>query len=221
MIKKIRTKLQNLFIAGLLVLLPISITVFILTFIFQKLDNLLSPAFVKLLILLGLPLVKGQSIPGLGFVATIVIIIFTGLITKNILGRKLFSLGEIIVERIPVARSIYSGAKQIIDAVSKSQLDAFNKVVMVEYPRKGLFSLGFVTCEARGEIQENTNKSVVNVFIPTTPNPTSGLLIFVPKDDIMPLSMSVEEGIKLVVSGGIVTPTKMSDNLQHKKELKS
>ena len=220
MIKKIRIKLQNLFIAGLLVLLPISITVFILTFIFQKLDNLLSPAFVKLLILLGLPFREGQFIPGLGFVATTIIIIFTGLITKNILGRKLFSLGEIMVERIPVARSIYSGAKQIIDTVSKSQLDAFNKVVMVEYPRRGLFSLGFVTCEARGEIQENTEENVVNVFIPTTPNPTSGLLIFVPKEDLIPLSMTVEEGIKLVVSGGIVTPTK-NNNLQHKKELKS
>ena len=220
MIKKIRTKLQNLFIAGLLVLLPISITLFILTFIFQKLDNLLSPAFVKLLILLGLPFREGQFIPGLGFVATTIIIIFTGLITKNILGRKLFSLGEIMVERIPVARSIYSGAKQIIDTVSKSQLDAFNKVVMVEYPRRGLFSLGFVTCEARGEIQENTEANVVNVFIPTTPNPTSGLLIFVPKEDLIPLSMTVEEGIKLVVSGGIVTPTK-NNNLQHKKELKS
>tara|TARA_B100000315_G_scaffold147013_1_gene136028 strand:- start:6514 stop:7176 length:663 start_codon:yes stop_codon:yes gene_type:complete len=220
MIKKIRTKLQNLFIAGLLVLLPISITVFILTFVFQKLDNLLSPAFVKLLILFGLPLQRGQFIPGLGFVATIIIIVFTGLITKNILGRKLFSLGEIIVERIPVARSIYSGAKQIIDAVSKSQLEAFNKVVMVEYPRKGLFSLGFVTCEARGEIQEYTKENVVNVFIPTTPNPTSGLLIFVPKEDIIPLSMTVEEGIKLVVSGGIVTPIK-NNNLQQAKELKS
>lgn len=221
MIKKFRTKLQNLFIAGLLVLLPISLTIFIITFIFQKLDNLLSPAFVRLLILLGLPLQDEQFVMGLGVAATIFIIIFTGLITKNILGRKLFSLGEIIVEKIPVARSIYSGAKQIIDAVSKSKLDAFNKVVMVEYPRKGLYSLGFVTCAARGEIQENTNEDVVNVFIPTTPNPTSGLLIFVPKEDIIPLSMSVEEGIKLVVSGGIVTPDANSDDLHHAKELKS
>ena len=219
MFRNIQHRLRNLFIAGLLVLLPISLTIFIITFIFQKLDNLLSPAFVKLLILLGLPLQADQFVMGLGVVATIFIIIFTGLITKNILGKKLFRLGEIIVEKIPVARSIYSGAKQIIDAVSKSQLDAFNKVVMVEYPRKGLFSLGFVTCEARGEIQENTKNNVVNVFIPTTPNPTSGLLIFVPKEDITPLTMSVEEGIKLVVSGGIVTPTE-NDNPQQGKDLK-
>jgi uncharacterized membrane protein len=216
---KIRTRLRNLFIAGLLVLLPISITIFILTFLFQKLDNLLSPVFVKLLILLRLPLQEGQFIPGLGFVATFIIIIFTGLITKNILGRKLFKLGEIIVEKTPVARSIYSGAKQIIDTVSKSHLDTFSKVVMVEYPRRGLFSLGFVTCESRGEIQENTEENVVNVFIPTTPNPTSGMLIFVPQKDIIPLSMTVEEGIKLVVSGGIVTPT--NNNLQQAKELMS
>ena len=219
MFRNIQHRLRNLFIAGLLVLLPISLTIFIITFIFQKLDNLLSPAFVKLLILLGLPLQADQFVMGLGVVATIFIIIFTGLITKNILGKKLFRLGEIIVEKIPVARSIYSGAKQIIDAVSKSQLDAFNKVVMVEYPRKGLFSLGFVTCEARGEIQGKTKNKVVNVFIPTTPNPTSGLLIFVPKEDITPLTMSVEEGIKLVVSGGIVTPTE-NDNPQQGKDLK-
>lgn len=220
MIKEIRKKFQNLFIAGLLVLFPISITVFTMTFLLRKLDNLLSPAFVKLLILFGLPLHKGQFIPGLGFLASIIIIIFTGLITKNILGRKLFKLGEILVEKIPVARSIYSGAKQIIDTVSKSQLDAFNKVIMVEYPRKGLFSIGFITCESRGEIQENLEEDVVNVFIPTTPNPTSGLLIFVPKKDIIPLSMTVEEGIKLVVSGGLVTPIKDND-LQLDEEQKS
>lgn len=218
MLLKIRSRLRNLFIAGLLVLLPISITFFILTFLFQKLDNLLSPAFVKLLIFLGLPLQEGQFIPGLGFVATILIILFTGLITRNIVGRKLFNLGEIFVEKIPVARSIYSGAKQIIETVTKSQADAFSKVVMIQYPRKGLFSLGFITCESKGEIQENTDENVVNVFIPTTPNPTSGMLIFVPKKDIIPLSMTVEEGIKLVVSGGIVTPNK-NNSRQKTKDL--
>lgn len=216
MLLKIRSRLRNLFIAGLLVLLPISITFFVLTFLFQKLDNLLSPAFVKLLIFLGLPLHEGQFIPGLGFVATILIILFTGLITRNIVGRKLFNLGEIFVEKIPVARSIYSGAKQIIETVTKSQADAFSKVVMIQYPRKGLFSLGFITCESKGEIQENIEEDVVNVFIPTTPNPTSGMLIFVPKKDIIPLTMTVEEGIKLVVSGGIVTPNKNSSRQKTK-----
>lgn len=202
----IRYKLRNLFIAGLLVTLPISITFFILTFLFTKLDSLLSPFFVKFFILIGLPLREGQFGPGLGFAATILIIFFTGLITKNIIGKKLFHLGEVLVEKIPIARSIYSGAKQIIETVTKSPVDTFNKVVMIEYPRKGLFSLGFVTCEARGEIQEISDEYVVNVFVPTTPNPTSGLLVFVAKKELIPLSMSVEEGIKLVVSGGIVTP---------------
>lgn len=219
MFKKMRAKIRNLFFAGLFVLLPISITVFILTFIFHKLDNLLSPAFVKLLILFGMPLQEGASLPGLGFVATIIIILFAGLITKNIIGKKLFRFGEIILEKIPVARNIYSGAKQIIDAVGKSKLDAFNKVIMVEYPRKGLYSIGFVTCESSGEIQANTHETVVNVFIPTTPNPTSGLLIFVPKSDVIPLTMSVEEGIKLVVSGGIVTP--ITNDLHKTQELGS
>ena len=220
MLSNFRYKLRNLFIAGLLIVLPISITLFILTFLFKKLDNLLSPPFVKLLILFGLPLKEGQFIPGFGFVATILTILLTGLITKNIIGRKFFNLGEFFVKKIPVARSIYSGAKQIIETVTKSQTETFSKVVMIEYPRKGLLSLGFVTCAAKGEIQEVTDESVVNVFVPTTPNPTSGVLVFVSKKDIIPLSMTVEEGIKLVVSGGIVTPP-IKNEFQTTKELES
>ena len=220
MLSNFRYKLRNLFIAGLLVVLPISITLFVLTFLLKKLDNLLSPAFVKLLILFGLPLEEGQFIPGLGFVATILTILFSGLITKNIIGRKFFNLGEIIVEKIPVARSIYSGLKQIIETVTKSQTETFSKVVMIEYPRKGLLSLGFVTCAAKGEIQEITDESVINVFVPTTPNPTSGVLVFVSKKDIIPLSMTVEDGIKLVVSGGILTPP-IKNEFQTTKELES
>jgi len=220
LLSNFRYKLRNLFIAGLLVVLPISITLFVLTFLLKKLDNLLSPAFVKLLILFGLPLEEGQFIPGLGFVATILTILFSGLITKNIIGRKFFNLGEIIVEKIPVARSIYSGLKQIIETVTKSQTETFSKVVMIEYPRKGLLSLGFVTCAAKGEIQEITDESVINVFVPTTPNPTSGVLVFVSKKDIIPLSMTVEDGIKLVVSGGILTPP-IKNEFQTTKELES
>ncbi len=116
-----------------------------------------------------------------------------------------------MVEKIPLVRSLYSGAKQIIEAVTNSQVDTFSKVVMIEYPRKGLYSLGFITCEAKGEIQKNTDDFVINVFVPTTPNPTSGMLVFVSKKDVIPLSMTVEEGIKLVVSGGIVTPLEKND----------
>jgi len=220
LLSNFRYRLRNLFIAGLLIVLPISITLFVLTFLFKKLDNLLSPAFVKLLILFGLPLKEGQFIPGLGFVATILTILLAGLITRNIIGRKFFNLGEIIVEKIPVARSIYSGLKQIIETVTKSQTETFSKVVMIEYPRKGLLSLGFVTCAAKGEIQELTDENVVNVFVPTTPNPTSGVLVFVSKKDIVPLSMTVEDGIKLVVSGGIVTPA-IKNEFQTTKELES
>lgn len=217
MLSNIRHKLRNLFIAGLLVTLPISITFFILTFLFTKLDSLLSPIFVRVFSLIGFPLREGQFGPGLGFAATILIIFLTGLITKNIIGKKLFNLGEVLVEKIPLARSIYSGAKQIIETVTKSPVDTFNKVVMIEYPRKGLFSIGFITCESRGEIQEITDEFVVNVFVPTTPNPTSGILVFVAKKEVIPLSMTVEEGIKLVVSGGIVTPLEKNDSPKAKE----
>lgn len=212
MIRDIRSNLRKLFVAGILVLLPISLTIFIVTFLFTKLDDLLSPAFLKLLILSGISIPEEQFVPGLGFIATILLILFTGLVTRNFIGRKFVSLGEIAVEKIPIARTIYSGAKQILETVTKSQFETFNKVVMIEYPRRGLFSIGFITCESRGEIQELTEECVINVFIPTTPNPTSGMLIFVPKKDIRPLSMTIEEGIKLVVSGGIVTPVKWNNS---------
>lgn len=213
--------MRNLFIAGILVLLPISITVFIITFIFTKLDNLLAPFFIKLLLLLGIPNHEEELVPGLGFTATILLILITGLITRNFIGRKFVNIGEFAVEKIPVARSIYSGAKQILETVTKSQVETFNKVVMIEYPRKGLYSVGFITCESKGEIQEMTDNFVVNVFVPTTPNPTSGLLVFVPKQDLTYLSMTVEEGIKLVVSGGIVTPTKKKNGPEKPEELKA
>ncbi len=115
-------------------------------------------------------------------------------------------LGEKILKKIPVVSSVYNSSKQFIQAVSLTSKDGFRKVILVEYPRRGLWVIGFVTCENTGETQLLTEEEVVNVFIPTTPNPTSGFLLLVPKKDVVTLSMTVEEGLKLVVSGGIVTP---------------
>ncbi len=206
MFNKLKTRLRNYFITGLLITLPIAFTIFILNFLFRLLDDSLSPTFTKLLILAGAPIKEGYRIPGLGVFMTLMVIFLIGLVTTNVMGAKLLQLGEKILERIPVVRNIYTGAKQVVTTIATTDTKAFSEVVMVEFPRKGIWSIGFITSKTRGEVQEITDEEVVNVFIPTTPNPTSGFLIFVPRSETTCLSMTVEEGIKMVISCGIVTP---------------
>jgi uncharacterized membrane protein len=199
-------KIRNIFLAGILTIVPIAVTFLVLNFIFTKVDPIFQPLVIRIIDLV--PFLKGRVtyIPGLGIVMTIIAVFLVGLFVKNILGQKLINFGEKILDKIPVVRSVYSSSKQFMQAVSLTSKDGFRKVILVEYPRKGLWVVGFVTCENTGETQVLTSEDVVNVFIPTTPNPTSGFLLLVPKKDIIPLSMTVEEGLKLVVSGGIVTP---------------
>ena len=213
MFKNLKNRLRNYFITGLLITLPIAFTIFILNFLFRILDGSLSPMFTRLLIMAGALIKEGYRIPGLGVFMTLVIIFLVGVVTTNVMGAKLLQLGEKILDRIPVVRNIYTGAKQIVTTIAATDTKAFSEVVMVEFPRKGIWSLGFITSKTRGEVQEITDEEVVNIFIPTTPNPTSGFLIFVPRKDTSPLHMTVEEGIKMVISCGIVTP-KMEDRKQ-------
>jgi uncharacterized membrane protein len=203
---KLKKRLRNIFIAGLLVTIPIAFTYFILNFLFKKLDNALSPYFTKFLMLLGTPVTEGFRLPGVGVFMTVVIIFLVGLFTTNIFGKKLVQIGEKILARIPIVRSIYTGTKQVATTVLDADIETFNEVVLVEFPRKGLHALGFITCENRGEIQHKIAAEVVNVFVPTTPNPTSGFLVFASRDQIIPLSMTIEEGLKFAISGGIVAP---------------
>lgn len=215
MVSWVRHKIRNIFLAGLVVILPIAFTLFILTWIFKKLDNL-SPFITNLLIYFGAPLPKGFKIPGLGIATTVLIIFLVGIFTTSVIGKKVLVLWEYILNKIPFIRGIYGAIKQIIETITIRK-NAFNQVVMIEYPRKGLYCLGLLTCESKGEIQNKTEKEIMNVFIPTTPNPTSGFLLFVPKESIIPLSMSVEEGLKLIISGGIVTPFNEIDSQKLKE----
>ncbi|MDA1110169.1 MAG: DUF502 domain-containing protein [Nitrospinae bacterium] len=203
MLSKIKRRIRNVFITGLLITLPVAITFFILKFLFLNLDAL-SPVFTKLLITVGAPIPEGYRIPFLGFAMTFLIILLAGMLTTNIFGKKLLYLGEAIVAKIPFVRSIYRGTKQVVVSFANADTDSFKKVVLIEFPRKGLHAIGFVTGETRGEVQEHTADQVINVFVPTTPNPTSGFLIFAPKDEVQEIAMSIEDGIKYVVSGGIV-----------------
>jgi len=145
-------------------------------------------------------------VPGVGVVTTLTLVFLIGLFTKNWAGRKLWDIGENIVARIPVIRSVYVGAKQVVDTFATNSTKSFSKVVMLEYPRKGIYCLAFITSHTKGEAQERTEEDLVNIFLPTTPNPTSGFLLLVPKEDLIELDMSVEDGIKMIVSGGLVTP---------------
>ena len=205
MLKNLKRRLRNIFITGLLIPLPIVLTWFILQFLFKNLDAL-SPVFTNVLIQLGAPFPEGYRIPFLGVLMTLLIILTVGWLTTSFFGKKIFKIGETLVEKIPFVRRIYTGSKQVVISIAQADTSAFRKVVLLEFPRRGLLAIGFVTGESRGEVQRLTQENMFNVFVPTMPNPTSGFLIFAPSDELTEVSMSIEEGIKYVVSGGIVTP---------------
>jgi len=203
-LKKLQRRIRNVFITGLLITLPIALTYFILQFLFKNLDAL-SPVFTKILIDLGAPIPEGYRIPALGLVITFLIVLAVGWFTTNFFGKRLIQMGENIVGKIPFVRRIYKGSKQVVQSIAHADTRAFRKVVLIEFPRRGMLAIGFVTGEARGEVQENTFEDVLNVFVPTMPNPTSGFLVFAPPEELTEIDMSIEDGVKYVVSGGIVT----------------
>ena len=153
---------------------------------------------------MGAPIPEGFRIPALGLVITLLIVLAVGWFTTNFFGKQLINLGESLVEKIPFVRKIYKGSKQVVQSIAHADTTAFRKVVLLEFPRRGMLAIGFVTGSARGEVQEYTREDVLNVFVPTMPNPTSGFLVFAPPEDLTEIDMSIEDGIKYVVSGGIV-----------------
>jgi len=187
-----------------LITLPIALTYFILQFLFRNLDAL-SPVFTKILIDMGAPIPEGYRIPALGLVITLLIVLAVGWFTTNFFGKRFLHLGERIVEKIPFVRRIYKGSKQVVQSIAHADTSAFRKVVLIEFPRRGMLAIGFVTGSARGEVQDYTREDVLNVFVPTMPNPTSGFLVFAPPEELTEVDMSIEDGIKYVVSGGIVS----------------
>lgn len=196
-------RLRAYFITGLLVTAPISITVFLVWKIIEIFDNTITPLIpVKYHPETYLPF----TVPGLGLVLVIVSLTIIGFLTAGFLGRSLINLGEWFLGKMPVVRSLYGGTKQIFETVLAQKSESFRQVVLVEYPRRGLWVIGFVSGRTSGEIQHVTEDELVSVFVPTTPNPTSGFLIFFPKRELHVLEMTVEEGIKMVVSSGIITP---------------
>ncbi|MSO92770.1 MAG: DUF502 domain-containing protein [Rhodospirillales bacterium] len=195
--------LRTYFLTGVLVVAPIGITLY------------LAWAFIDFIDVAVVSLIPQKynpktylpyGIPGLGLVIVIIGLTLVGWAAAGFVGRLVLRMGERIVQRMPVIRNIYGAAKQIVETVVARQSNAFRKAVLVEYPRPGVWAIAFVTGRAKGEVQRATGEDYVNVFVPTTPNPTSGFLLFVPKKQVVALDMTVEEAIKLVVSCGLVVP---------------
>jgi len=212
------SELKKVFFAGILVSLPLAFTLFLLKFLFVYIDNLLSPLFTEILIGMGYTIDSSFRIPGLGIVGIIVLIFLIGLFTRNIIGKTFIRLYEAVLVRIPILKNIYVGAKQVIETFGNSMGGSFNKVVMIEYPRKDVYALAFITSEAKGEVVRQTGQDMVNVFLPTTPNPTSGFFLLIPKEEIIELEMSVEDGVKMIISGGLVTPPDSAEKETGKDE---
>lgn len=207
-------RLRAYFLAGILVSAPIVITGMLAWWFIGVVDSQIVPLipdrfnpdfYVR--DYLGVPI----GVPGLGLLVLVVTLTLIGWLTAGILGRWLVNTGEAILHRMPVIRTIYGATKQILETVLAKQSQAFRKPVLVEYPRRGLWAIAFLTSETKGEVLHKLdNGRMINVFLPTTPNPTSGFLLFVPASDVVDLDMTVEEAVKLVISAGIVTPADLS-----------
>jgi uncharacterized membrane protein len=188
--------LRRYFLTGLLVITPIWGTYLILRTLLSTLDGIVGDVLQQYLVF---------YLPGFGIIVLVALILLVGLVATNFIGRELVRLWERWLHRVPIVRNIYSVMKSIVDAISLQQKSQFNRVVLVEFPQKGSYCIAFVTGEV-DEVQRATTERVLNVYVPTTPNPTSGYLIFVPEEKVTPLSMSVEDGMKVIISGGFYSP---------------
>jgi len=193
-------RLRRIFLTGLVVTVPVVATYLALRFLFETLDGLLGPTLARL---------AGRPLPGLGLLLTLAIVLLVGVVARSIAGRRLVRLGERIIDQVPVARSIYRASREIVETATLSKRQLFREVVMIEYPRPGIYSYGFVT----GYTSRTTDgraERLAHVFIPGPPVPTTGLLVAVPVEQLFLLDLTVEDALKLILSGGMVTPARLS-----------
>jgi uncharacterized membrane protein len=201
----IREAIRRYFVAGILFFAPIGVTIWAIVSIIVWLDNLLLPSFL-MLVIPGLD--EPPPLPLVGMIFTFFVIILLGVIARHLLGGEFQRAWERLLGRVPVARSIYGGVKQLLEAIftSSSHSSRFNRVVLIEYPRIGVYALAFTTGPARGPVQEVTDQQMINCFVPTTPNPTSGFYLLVPDNEVTEIDLTVEDAFKLVMSAGLVSP---------------
>jgi uncharacterized membrane protein len=194
-------RMRTAFFRGLVIFIPVAVTVWFVTVLFNMIDGIIAPIQ---------PVLEnwiGTRIPGLGVVTFVIVVLVLGFLSRFILGTLLLRAMEKVFTSIPLVRSIYSATKDLLQAFSLGKKGkTFRKVLLVEYPRKGIFTIGFMTNEVMMETTGKTPRKMLSIYVPNPPNPTSGVLILVPDSDAKPLDMSVEEGLKMVLSGGIVSP---------------
>ncbi|MEM7198616.1 MAG: DUF502 domain-containing protein, partial [Pseudomonadota bacterium] len=215
-------RLRRYFLTGILVTVPIFITFTLALWLIELIDSQI------------IPLIPAQyhpetyfreigfllPIPGLGVIILVVFITFVGFLAAGFVGRYVVNLGERLVHRMPVLGTIYGGSKQILETVLRDQSQAFRQAVIIEYPRKGIWAIAFVTGDTAGEMGKKLDNDSLNLFLPTTPNPTSGFLLFVPRKDVIALDMSIDQAVKLVISAGIITPSAAGEQDEEIKEIK-
>lgn len=211
MIRRLRRKIEKIFLAGLLVTVPTMFSFFLLQFLVNYINKVSAPIARRFL---------HTDVAGIGFAVTILIVLGIGILGTNILGKRLVHTGERLLSQIPLVRSIYTSAKQIVQTVVSDTEKPFKQVVLAPYPRDGVYAIGMVTREVSDHIasnalvpvsqteEEKKGDQIISVFIPSTPNFTSGLLVMFPRRDIIPLSMTIEEGFKYLMTGGILVPEK-------------
>jgi uncharacterized membrane protein len=202
--------MRKYFITGLLILVPLAITLWVLNLIIGTMDQslLLLPEKWR-----PEPQLFGIHIPGLGTILTLVIIFLTGLATRNFIGKQVVHAWEALLTRIPVVNSIYSSVKQVSDTLFSSSGNAFRKAVLVQYPRQGSWTIAFVTGVPGGDVRNHLQGDYVSLYVPTTPNPTSGFFLMMPRADTIELDMNVDEALKYIVSMGVVSPENFSKKL--------
>ncbi len=201
LLARIRSALKNYFIAGILTIVPLSISGYVIYLILSNADRIFNILPQEFNPKRYLPV----PVPGLGVVVVVVVIFCIGVLVRNYVGGRIVDISERVLYRIPLVRPLYSAVKQLLGAIFAESSRSFQRVALIQFPRKGVYAVCFVTGLAAGEVQEKTEEQVYNVFLPTTPNPTSGFYLLVPESELIATSLTVEDAFKLIVSGGLVT----------------
>lgn len=203
-------KISGYFLRGLITLLPLLVTLWLLYFLFTFLDSILGNLIT---------LITGRHMPGLGLLLTLILIFFVGFFATFIISAQLFKLGEEMLCRVPIIKSIYTGVKQINDVLfMQKHADEYRRACLIEYPRKGVWSIGFITSDAATEIEAKLKEKMINVFVANTPTPATGFLVLTPARDVILLDMKIEDAFKYVISGGVIKPSTLPPEMPPKKE---
>lgn len=212
-------KIKINFFTGLLIVVPVALTFWVLYFIISKLNLLLLEPVMEIFQMWLPDRVSVELFTKVAiFFILLGLLTLTGFAARIIIVRKVFGFGENILYKVPMINTIYKGLKDMSAAFLSGHKSIFKKVVLVEYPKNGVYVIGFVTSVTKGEAQEKTKKDVINIFVPTTPNPTSGMLVLVPESDVIVLNMSVEDGMKMIISGGVVMPVADYGNTKNRSD---